>query len=859
MLTLAAQMLRHRKGGFTATFVALAAGVAVLMACALLVESAWHYRGQAQRYAKAVAVVADRDLTVSTELFGETERTTVTLPERGGIPASLADRLAAVPGVERAVGDRSLAVTATSAPDVPVTGHGWASAALAPYRTAEGGPPRSDGEIAVDARLLAGTGLGPGDSTEIITGGASRTYRISGVVEAGGAGTPGAGTPGTGTSGAGGSGGAVLFFTDAHAARLDPHRERFDAVGVLAAPDADRSALLAGVREAAGAAGATTYTGDDRGLAEQPEARTARDFVLQAGGAFGGYAAMIIAFAVAGTVGLSVRHRRRDLALLRAVAATPGQVRRMILGETGLLALLAAVAGVPLGLLATGWIRDELVTRGFAPGSFTVRGGLLSGAAVTVAMAAVALTSAWIAARRTSRIRPTEALGEAAVEPGPGSRARAVTGLVFLAGAVSLIGLTGATDGQTALGAAVGMLYTFVLAVALLAPWINRAAARFLGPVLQAVWGAGGHLAAANLRANARGTVAVLTALVLSVGLGGSVWFLQDNLRRQTVVQSRDGTLAQHALVSGTGLPESATEEARRIPGVTAATGVRRTSVVVPGDLETRAVVAQGIDPRGADRTLDLRVRSGSLTGLAKDTVAVSTATADAAGWEVGGTARLWLGDGTPVTLKVVALYERGFGFGDVTLHTGTLTGHTVTGLDDRILVRTGPDADADTLEALDGLAARYPAASVVGTDTLTGELAQDLAVSGWLNKLLITVLAGYALLAAANTLIMAALARTRELSLLRLVGVTRGQVKRMVHAEQAGLLGVALAIGGTIAAVTLTSVVNAVTGQRVPYVPAAGWLGIVGGTVALALVATMLPVGRILRTPPVQGIGIRE
>ncbi|WP_453051469.1 FtsX-like permease family protein [Streptomyces pratens] len=744
MLTLAAQMLRHRKGSFVATFVALAAGVAVLMACALLVESGRHYHGQSQRYAKTVAVVADRDLTLSTEMFGETERTTITLPERGSVPASLAGRLAAVPGVERAVGDRSLAVTATSAPDVPATGHGWASTALAPYRTVDGSPPRSDGEIAVDTRLLAGTGLGPGDSTEIITGGASRTYRISGVVEA----ADGA------TSSDDAVGGAAIFFTDAHAARLDPHQGRFDAIGVLAAPDADRAALLAGIREVAEGAGATTYTGDDRGLAEQPEARTARDFTLQAGVAFGGYAAMIIiVFVVAGTVGLSVRHRCRDFALLRAIAATPGQVRRMILGEVGLLALLAAVAGVPLGLLATGWIRDELVARGFAPGSFTMRGGLLSGAAVAVAVAAVALTSAWIAALRTTRIRPTEALGEAAVETGLGSRARVVTGLVFLAGAVSLIGLTGATDGQTALGAAVGMLYTFVLAIALLAPWINQAAARFLGPVLQAVWGNSGHLAAANLRANARGTVAVLTALVLSVGLGGSVWFLQDNLRRQTVVQSRDGTLAQHALVSGTGLPESATEEARRIPGVTAATGVRRTSVVVRGDLEAQAVVAQGIDPRGADRTLDLRVRSGSLNALEKGTVAVSTATADTAGWELGGKARLWLGDGTPVTLKVVALYERGFGFGDVTLHTGTLTGHTVTGLDDQVLVRTAPDADAGTIEALTDLAARYPAASVVDTDTLTGELAQDLAVSGWLNKLLIAVLVGYAVLAAANTL----------------------------------------------------------------------------------------------------------
>ncbi|WP_217134007.1 FtsX-like permease family protein [Streptomyces sp. AC558_RSS880] len=842
MLHLAARMVRFHKGGFAATFVALAAGVAVLMTCALLVESGWRYQGEPRRYGATAAVVADRDLRVAgPTVFGETEYTTVTLPERGGVRAGLADELAAVPGVARAVGDRAIAVTTTVAPDLPVTGHGWASAALAPYRLVAGAPPRSDGEIAVDARIADGRGLGPGDTTDVITGGESRPYRVSGVVETDGA-------PGER---------AALFFTDARAARLDPHPDRFDAIGVLTEPDADRSAVLAAVRRVADGADATTYTGDGRGLAAEPEAAAARAFTLQAGGAFGGYAAMIIVFVVAGTVGLSVRHRRRDLALLRAVAATPGQVRRMLLAEVGLLAAVAAAVGVPAGLLATRYIRDELVSREFVPDGFTVRGGVLSAAAVTVAVAAVALLAAWIAALRVTRIKPTEALGEAAVERGPGSRARVVSGLVCLAVAVSLTGLTSATDGQTALGAAMGMLYTFVLGVALLAPWINQGAARFLGPVLRAVWGDSGYLAAANLRANARGTVAVLTALVLSVGFGGTVWFLQDNLQRQTVVQSRDGILAQHALTGAVGLPASAAAEARRIPGVLAATGVRRTSVVVPGELEARTVVAQGIDPEGVERTMDLEVRSGSLAELRAGTVAVSTAQADAAGWHLGDRAGLWLGDGTPVTLRVVALYERGWGFGDVTLHPKTLAGHTVTGLDDQVLVRTAPGADVGA--ALADLAGRYPAAAVVDTDRLTGDIAQDLAVSGWLNKLLIAVLVGYAVLAAANTLVMAALARTRELALLRLAGLTRRQVKRMVHAEQAGLLGVALVIGGAIAAVTLTSVVNAVAGQRVPHVPAAGWATVVGGTVVLALVATVLPVGRLLRTPPVEGIGVRE
>jgi putative ABC transport system permease protein len=89
---LAAQMLRFRKGSFVATFVALAAGVMILMTCALLVESGLRYQGQPQRYAGAVAVVAHRDITLTWQTFGETESDTVALPERGSVPDSLVGR-----------------------------------------------------------------------------------------------------------------------------------------------------------------------------------------------------------------------------------------------------------------------------------------------------------------------------------------------------------------------------------------------------------------------------------------------------------------------------------------------------------------------------------------------------------------------------------------------------------------------------------------------------------------------------------------------------------------------------------------------------------------------------------------------
>jgi putative ABC transport system permease protein len=626
-----------------------------------------------------------------------------------------------------------------------------------------------------------------------------------------------------------------------------------DAVGVTVAPAADRTALTAEVRRLADAAGAKAYAGADRGMAEQPAGLAARDLLIEVGAAFGGYVVLLIVFVVAGTVGLSVRHRRRDIALLRAIAATPGQVCRLVVAEALLLSGAAAALGMPAGLLASRWVAGELAARGFVPADFPIAAGVLAAPAAAIVTTLVAVVSALIACRRIAAIRPTEALGEAAVERPAGGRVRFVAGLVALAGAGSSSVVTVGAGGQTALAGALGMLYLFVTAVALLAPWINRSAARLLAPVLRTVWGTSGYLATANLRANARGAAAVLTALVLAVGFGGSVWFLQNNLERQTVDQTRAGTLAQFALVAPAGLPDTAVDEVRRVAGVRAVTGVRRTAVVVKIFDGAETVPAQAVDPDGAAATMDLGVREGSLAGLRGDGIAVSTVRAATQGWRVGDRVRLWLGDGTPATLRVAAIYGRGLGFGDVILDRRAVAPRP----SDEVLIRAAPGAGVEA--ALAKVAARYPSAAVVRTADRTGELGTDLALSAWLNRLLIGVMVGYAALAAANTMVLAALARSRELALLRLVGVTRRQAKRMVHAEQAGLLGVALVIGGAIAAVTLAAVVHALTGDLIPYVPPLGWLAVGGGTAVLALTTTVLPIGRLLRVPPIEHIGTKE
>ncbi|GAA0234001.1 ABC transporter permease [Cryptosporangium japonicum] len=817
MTALAGRLLRHRWGTAVATLVALAAGVAILTGMGTLVESGLRYRAEPHRYAGADLVVARPEVSRTVKGFdGDTTTTTVRLPDGGAVPSSLADELARVPGVRRAVADVPVPLGNSDA-----TGHGWSSADFAGDRLVAGAAPTTDDQVVV------GRGAGtPGSTVDLVVGGVPRRFTVSGVVD----------------------GTTAVYFTDARAAALSPTPGRVPAIALRADPSA-----VATVTRLADASGAHVFAGDAKGRAEPSPELDARDLLIQLCGAFGGYVVLLVGFVVAGTVGLSVRHRRRDLALLRAIAATPGQVRRLLLVEAVLLSGVGAALGVPLGVLATRWVHGQLVGHRFVPDSFPLVPGALAAPAAVLLTTLVAVLATLAASRRVTAIRPTEALGEAAVETGRGSRARLVSGLVTLAGAATLSTTTLGTGGLVAVATATGMLYLFVIAIGLLAPWINRFAARVLDPVLRVVWGSSGYLAAANLRANARGAATVLTALVLAVGLGGSVWFLQDDLERTTVDQRHDGTLAQHALVSGAGLPAAALADVRAVPGVTAATPVRTTTVVVPAFDGIEPAGAQAVDPATLTRTVDLDVTEGSLAHLGEHTVAVSTLRAASSNWTIGDEAGITLADGTPVTLEVVAIYRRGLGFGDVTMATATVAGHTATGLDDQILVRSDPGTD------LAAVAARHPGSRVVGRDDLTAGLADDLAISAWANKLLIGVLVGYAALAAANTMVVAALARRRELAVLRLVGLTARQVKRMVHAEQVGLLGTALVIGGVVAAWTLASVVRALTGSPVPYVPPLGIAAVVGGATLLALATTVLPVGRLLRTPPVEHIGIKE
>jgi putative ABC transport system permease protein len=407
MLRLALLSGRGRLGPFTGALVALIASSALVMAGAMPLEAALRTHPPVERYAGAAAVVSGQ------QIVGKDHD--VPLGERARVNSALAARLAAIPGVRAAIADVSAPARLGARAAVA---HGWSSAALTPYALSAGRAPSGPDEVVTGYRAALGAKLRLA-STE-----PARTVTVVGVARP---------RDPIGQQ-------TAIFLTDGEASRLARHPGRVDAIGVLAAPGFDVSRLRSA------SPGAGVLTGDARGKAEHPELQQARTTLIAVTASFGGLALFIAIFVVASTMGLSIQQREREIALLRAVAATPGQVRRMIAWEAAIVGLVGSALGIWPGAMLGRALADGLVDHGIAPPNLTVTAGWLPIAAAVGGGVAAALLAVLGAARRAARVPPTHALGDAAVEPrllGPG---RMIGGLLALAGAAPLFAVSATTS-----------------------------------------------------------------------------------------------------------------------------------------------------------------------------------------------------------------------------------------------------------------------------------------------------------------------------------------------------------------------------------------------------------------------------
>ncbi|MFI5529016.1 ABC transporter permease [Kitasatospora sp. NPDC051853] len=805
-LGLAAASVRARPAAFAGSFVALLFGAVVTIACGVLLQTGLTASLPPVKYAGApVVVAAEAVAEVAVQVPGEQpEPVRSTLPERARVDLESVGRIAALPGVASAVPELSFPVSAPSGPE---------TAAALPTTTGLQGRAPAAGELVAGADTPYRTG----ERIAVGTPSGQRSYLVTGTL------------PGR----------TGLWLDPAEAARAAGHPGRVDAVAVQPKPGVSTTELADRVRTVA--SGAQVLTGDDRTAAEQPQLLFTREMLTALGGSFGGITALTAVFVVLGTVALATNQRAREFALLRAVGATPGQIRRTVATEAALLAPVAGALAVLPGFGLARWWFGQMTDRGMVAEGVRLSTGPVPVLAAVGAGLFSALLGGWLAARRPAKLRPGLALSESAVEQPRLGRVRMLCGLLALAGGIALAGVAAGLGGADAANTALGVVMCLLLAVGLLGPLLARISAAVLGGPLR-LRGAAASLAADNTRANARRLASAITPIVMVTAFCGTLLFLQSTLTHAAGDQARRGLLADHVVTStGPGLSPDTAARAARLPGVGTAVGVLDTAVAYrSGDAPVTAT-ALGLsgDPAGYGRVLDLGLRSGDLGGLARPgTVALDAGVAEELGVTVGQRAELWLGDGTPVEPLVVATYERGLGLGQAVLPRADLAAHVTTGYDGRLLVRAADGADRATVaRELAGLG------GVTVTDAAEhgAQADRDREASGWANSVMAAVLGGFAAVAAANTLVMTVLDRRRELTLLRLAGSTRRQIRGMLRWEGLLVASAGLLIGGAIAWATLTPIARGLTGGT-PYVPPALALPLAAGVVLLAVTATVLP-----------------
>ncbi|MFD7161849.1 FtsX-like permease family protein [Streptomyces violascens] len=849
MIRIALRTLRFHKGGFIASFIALFFGAAIVIGCGGLFETGLRSAAPPGRLGAAPIVVTGDQNHPGTG--GQTVFT-----ERVHLDASLATTIKTLPGVADAVPDLSFDATVApggaGAAPVKVTGHGWSSAGLAPYRLTEGSAPAGPGQVVLDARLAAKSGLSRGQRIQLLVHGGAQELTVSGLAT------------GTGDS-------DTLFLSDPSAAQAGGRPGKLDNIGVLTTPGADRGQVVAEIRKAAGGSPVSVLTGDRRGWAENPSIVTDSSKLVTLASVFGGLSAMVTVFVVSSTTGLSIQQRQREMALLRAIGTTPGQLRRLIVGETLFIAVVATGLACYPGPTVGKWLLAAFARGDVVPDALAYRAGWIPMVTGVGAALLTALGAAFISARGAARTRPTEALAEASLQRKWVSAPRLIFALLFLGGGTTLALVTASMAGPTAGSTATPAAMLWTAGFGLLGPGLAKVITAVLRRPLRALTGLAGRLATLNAKARIGRMAGAVMPVMLATGLATALIYLQTTQSSGSERAFSDNMRADFAITSVSGgLPLPLVDTVQKQPGVAAASAQisslgylePRTppsqSKIDEGDFEPTEMPMQGVTAEGVTGTTAFRATTGSLDDLHGDSVALPAS--GAGGFKLGDTVPMRLGDGAEVSLKLVATVDARRGYETALLPASLLVQHTDAGLVPQITVTAKPGTDPAQLEQnLSALAKEHPGLGVLPRATVSAVHQSQDDTQAWMAYLVLGVVVGYATIALVNTQVLATTERRREFMLQRLIGATRRQVLRMMTVEAILVAVAGLVLGVLVAGLTLVPLSLSVLGSPVP--EGSPWIfaTVVVAAFVLTLVTTLISAALVLRSRPGAAVGLRE
>ena len=505
---------------------------------------------------------------------------------------------------------------------------------------------------------------------------------------------------------------------------------------------------------------------------------------------FGGISLFVSIFIIYNTFAIVLSQRTKELALLRTIGSDPRQIRRSVIGEALFIGVLASALGIAGGVgVAKGLEALFNATGGDLPESPTILATRTIIAALVIGIG-VTLVAAVGPARRASTVPAIAAMRGTDEATNPGSRTRILsgTGLLTLGAITGALGLGGA--GATAVTVAlmaIGAISIF-LGVTLLSPMTVGVITRVLGWPLAKISGVAGSMAQQNAARNPRRTATTAAALMIGLALVSTSMVVGQSIKSNFGTTLEQSATADYYITDQLEEVDFPLDLPAQIGSNTdlfsAVAGFRYVETRVDGKVST----AVATDFAQIQPIMNADIRDGGLGNGSNNPVLVSAAHADESGLVVGDVITTEFADGAAVESTITGVYydeamvTSDFLYDESTFDAaGNITGHEWLGIS---LADGASLTEVDA--AMASLSEQFPHADVETTnefrDRVEGMIDQMLAIVNIMVALAVVI----ALIGIANTLALSVFERTRELGLVRAVGMTRRQLRRMVRFEAA-------------------------------------------------------------------------
>ena len=786
MFRLSLRNIGDHKGRFVMTALAVILGVSFVVSSFVLSDTI-------RQTFRTLFVEANEhvDLVVRTEGGFDTGPGGI---ERAPLPEQAVELVRQVPGVAEAEGPVQAIIPALLDPKgkqvpnngPPTLGFSWGpSEKLNPLRVAEGRRPGPN-EVALDKITFDDFGFKVGSDIKVqLTTGAA-TFKLVGAFKFGESDSFG--------------GAHVLAFDEPTAHRVLNRPGLVDKVLVVVADDAKVSDVRKTLTDNA-PEGVEIVTGAQ--VADE-DASTFEVLSSVIGGvllAFAGVALFVSAFYIFNTFNIILGQRTRELALLRAVGASPGQVRRSVMTESLALGVGSSIIGIGGGLVLAKLLQGLMNAIGF---TLETNETILKSRTVIIGLAVgigVTFLASILPAFRASTVTPLAALRDDTEGRGLTSRRRLIIGVVLTSlGALILAnGLFLADNTQSTLTSlALGAIGTF-LGVSMLSALVAGRITSAIGSPVRALLRTPGRLARDNAARNPQRTSSTASALTVGLALVTMATIVGASIKASVNEQAKGSVNAEYFVATGSGFgfgfSPSIAEQIAKAPTVEASSPVRFGMFKVEG--ATKEMTA--LDPSTADKLFNIGLQSGGFDRLDATSVLMHEDPARDLKLKVGDDVQIGFSRTGTKTFKVAGVYEDSALAGNYSISLAAWNANFGDALDQFVAIAPREGVSAAELEkSLDPILRDFPQLEFQDrsafAESQSGQVDQLLIVINILLLLAILI----AVLGIANTLALSVLERIHEIGLLRAVGMTRRQTRRMVRWEGA----IVSAFGATIGVV---------------------------------------------------------